>query len=143
MATLVLASFLGTGSAHTRTQDKQDTKLAVHMKAINQAYRKLRSSLKDPERNAESLAQVLEIEQNAFAAKGLEPAQLVDVPQAERKAFLVEYRRTMVGLLKGILDLEVAVLEDKNEAASDLLKEINKMKLAAHKRFRIDSDDDK
>ena len=48
--------------------DDDDTKLALYMKDINKGLRGLRSTLREPERNAESIAAVRELQQ-----RGLRP----------------------------------------------------------------------
>jgi hypothetical protein len=121
----------------------EDTELTTHMKAINTATRKLRTSLKDPARNEESLASVLEVEQHIFAAKSLQPQRLQLVPEAERKQFLTEFRKDMIAFLGKTLELELAICEGKQDAAEEALKELLKLKNPAHKKFQVDDKGDK
>ncbi len=134
LAVVVFASFV------QDPQDDMDTVLSQNMKAVNKAYRVLRSSLKKPARDAESLEKLHEITVRVLAAKIEKPHMLPKVPEADRQQFLIDFRKVLIALIKLTLDIEVAVLEGRRDDARNLLKDLNRMKSPAHKKYRIEKD---
>ena len=137
---VLFSSFVTPDVVCRQDKEAEDSELTSHMKIINKGYRKLRSTLRDAERNAESLEKIWEMESHALAAKSLEPDKFALTPEADRAAFMVGFRKTMTELIKAMLDLEVAVLDGDNDQAREILKNINKMKKPAHEKFKAEPD---
>jgi len=112
-----------------------DSVLESHMHGIEDALHALRRSLKDPAKSADSLASIAKLQTDAVVAKSELPRMLPHVPEAERAAFVVEYRREMVRLLEASLKLESAVLDGKPEPIQAAFEALRSMEDPAHDRF--------
>lgn len=138
---LILALALGSAAFVDRStvqSTDEDTPLAEHMKAINKGLRALRAQVKDPARSDEYHASILALQSEAFAAKGLDPSKLAELPADEQSAFRVAYRKRMHEMLNTMFQLEVALLEGRNDDAQEAIKALNKSKSPAHKEFQVE-----
>ena len=112
-----------------------DSELEERMHAIEDHIRKLRRSLRDEEGTAASLELVAELQADTLACKLLTPHTVENVPEAERAAFLRDYRKTMAELLREEIALEIALLEGDTEAATTAFRAIRAMEDPGHERF--------
>jgi hypothetical protein len=135
---IAVASLASAGRVFV-TQDKPahepDSVLESHMHGIEDAIHALRRSLKDPAKSADSLASIAKLQADAVAAKSELPRMLPHVPEAERPAFVVNYRREMVRMLEASLKLESAVLDGKQEPINSAFEALRSMEDPAHDRF--------
>lgn len=118
-------------------QDPEDTQLATYMKDINRTLRGLRSSLRDPTRNAESAASCRELQILVTKARGEKPMMTADVPEADRPDFLIGFQRDLVDFAMKLLELESTILDGDNEAAQEMWKDVNGIKSPAHEKYRV------
>lgn len=107
-----------------------------HMQAMNRVFTVLREQARDPSRNRESVALVADLEWSTFAAKEAVPLRSTILPDADRRAMLDAYRRQCVKLLRQELELEEALLNNDNAAASALLVAIEQTENEGHEKFR-------
>lgn len=114
-----------------------DTKLALYMKDINKGLRGLRSTLREPERNAESIAAVRELQILITKSRAEDPARTAELPEDQRAAYALEYQKMMLDFGMKVMELESALLEGDNEAAQAVWKDVNGMKSPAHEKFKI------
>ena len=117
--------------------DDDDTKLALYMKDINKGLRGLRSTLREPERNAESIAAVRELQILITKSRSEDPARTAELPEDQRAAYALEYQKMMLDFGMKVMELESALLENDNEAAQAVWKDVNGMKSPAHEKFKI------
>jgi soluble cytochrome b562 len=115
-----------------------ETELAQQMEVVESAVGRLRRNLRDPAKNADSLQLVVEAQTAALFCKGQTPSMAANVPEAEREAFVAAYRKEMATLLRGMIDLELALLDGDNEAAKTALQSVRDMEEPAHERFTED-----
>ena len=110
---------------------------ALHegMSQLNRSLRTLRKSLRDEGRNEESLLVVAEAERGASMCKTERPPLTDQQPEAERAAYVADYRRALIEVQRGLLDLEEALLAGDNEKAQELLKAVKKLEGPGHDRF--------
>lgn len=113
----------------------QETRLMAHMERMEQALDTLRRSLREPAENAKSLDLVQEMLEAALASRRETPKMTASLPEGERAAFVLEYRKQMVRLAGALLDLEVALLDGNHEEALKVYKNLKKMEEAGHERF--------
>ena len=71
-------------------------------------------------------------------AKGLKPMMLAQIPEADKAAFLRDFRLGMVEALEAYLELERALLEERDEDAKELYKKAAGLEDPAHERFTED-----
>lgn len=119
-------------------EHEPETELAHQMEIVEDGLRSLRRSVRDPEKNADSLAAVIACERAIVAAKSEVPSMAANVPEAEREAFVTAFRLEMVDLLENFLALEKALLEGRNDELRDLYKVLKGLEDPAHERFTED-----
>ena len=125
-----------TGEAAPR--DDEETPMHQQMEVIEDGLKSLRRGLRKPENNPQSLETVLAMQQAAWVCKGLEPAMMSSVPEAERAQFLADYRKDMAICMKAMLDLEIALLDGDNEKAQELYKTLKIQEDEGHEKFTED-----
>ena len=136
IAVVVSLAFAGrVRAAQDKPAHAPDSVLESHMHGIEDAIHDLRRSLKDPAKSADSLASIAKLQADAVVAKSELPRMLPHVPEAERPAFVVAYRREMVRLLEASLKLESAVLDGKPEPIKEAFEALRAMEDPAHDRF--------
>ena len=111
------------------------TPLAKQMEVVEQGLRKLRRSVRDPERNAESIELLAGMQRAALESKSQRPVMTERVPEAERDAFLADYRKGMIALLEGLLAIEKSLLDGDNRAAREHTKRVAEMEDSGHDKF--------
>jgi soluble cytochrome b562 len=129
----------GAPAAHPH---KETTELGEHMGKIGRAFRALSKSVSDPAKNADSLKLAATIRTNAEAALELKPAKLADIPDAQRDAFLADYRQDMKRFLGDIASLEAALKSGNNTEAAAVVKKMKADMDEGHKEFRKKKPDD-
>lgn len=107
------------------------------MEEINSNFRKLRRQVRDEAKNADTLTLVVAMQQNTLQAKALTP-NLAHMPDADPVAMGKAYRLRMVRLLEAMLQVEAALLENRNADAYELVKTLQTMKTEGHDEFMKD-----
>lgn len=116
---------------------KEDqTEIGAHMEKMGAAFRKLRASSKDATKNADSLAQLAIIKENAEAALKFKPALTKEKPEAEQAKFVADYQAKMKAFLADVGKLEAALKAGKNEEVAALVATLNTDMSDDHKEFR-------
>ncbi|MAF65558.1 MAG: hypothetical protein CMJ84_07855 [Planctomycetes bacterium] len=118
--------------------DEPETALAGHMETLESHLAKLRRTLRDEARRDESLGHIAAIQLAVLASKAEAPVMTPGLPEGERAAFQTAYRREMVGMLKELCELEVAVLDGNTGVARTLYKGIRKLEDDGHERYTED-----
>ena len=110
---------------------KGDTPLEDEMIAANKA---LKTQITDTSKNQSSLQLIQEMQKHFLAAKGMEPARAKK--ETDKAKFLTEYHKAMINLMSEMLKLESAVVDNKNDEAAAILKNLNKIKSDGHDKFQ-------
>lgn len=132
MLTLVCA--LATGSGVFAAD--AETELGGKMEKMGGAFRAIRKQITDPSKNADSLAKVVTIRQNAEAALKLDPALTKEKPAAEQKKFVENYRAEMKKFIELCGKLEAALKANNNAEAEKLCAAMGDASKAGHKEFK-------
>lgn len=114
------------------------------MKEMGRAMRKLRASVEDAAKRADNLALIGEMQRGCIGAKNLPvPKEVLAAAadEAAKEKLAVEYRTRLIGVMRQLLDLEVSVMEDKNDVAKTQLDELFKMQKAGHDAMGLSDDD--
>ncbi len=110
-----------------------------HMLEVKSIVRDLVRSAADPANKEESLQLMTELQEHIVAAKSMIPPAAELKPEAERPAFLLGFRRAMTELLREITELELDIIEDRNEqAVQRITTTIIAMRDKAHEVFQTD-----
>lgn len=84
-----------------------------------------------------ALEHVAELERFVLLAKLHDPANLAELPEADREAHRLAFRATLVGVLKELADLELDLLDGRTEdAAARIAGPLFRMRQEAHARFQ-------
>lgn len=128
-------ALFNTGAAQAQEPAHEHNELEESMEKIKGGVRKLRRSLKSAESDADSLMAIAGIQAAALTAKGESPRMTGSLPEAERAAFIVAYRKQMIELLQSMLTLESALLDGNREAATAAFDAMRGLEDPAHERF--------
>ncbi|HIF39654.1 MAG TPA: hypothetical protein EYQ74_00975 [Planctomycetes bacterium] len=120
------------------TEEHEETPMEKQMERVEDAMRSLRRSVRKPESRADSLAHVQECQEGLLLAKELEPMMLARIPEAEKATFKRDFRLGMVEALETYLELERALLEERDDDAKDLYKKAAGLEDPAHEIFTED-----
>ena len=116
-------------------EHEEHSPLEERMHAMEDSIRALRRSLKDPTKQADSLALLAKLEADIVVAKGETPRLAAKVPEAERAKFLVDFRLEMIAMLEHALAVEKAVLAGTPEAVQAAFEKLRGLEDPAHARF--------
>jgi cytochrome c556 len=132
--TLVCALAVGSGVYAADTE----TELGGKMEKMGGAFRALRRQVSDASKNADSLARVATIRQNAEASLKLEPAMKADMPAAKQKKFVADYQAGMKKFIELCGKLEAALKANNNAEAAKLCAAMGDAQKSGHKSFKKD-----
>ena len=136
MAFAIVMSFAISAPLARAADDKAkgDTPLEDEMIAANSALKKLKTQITDSSKNASSLELIREMQKHFLAAKGMEPARAKK--EANKAKFVADYQKAMITLMSEMLKMETAVLDNKNDEAAGILKNLGKIKSDGHEKFQ-------
>jgi hypothetical protein len=154
LASIVLASLLLTpraapqdGGQGSRPEPRgeqrhegPDTALGACMERLEDTLKAVRRSLREEARRPEALRLVLELQKATVEARGYEPALAAKVNEAERPAFVADYRRMLIDLQRHELDLESALLDGDANAIQAAFEAVRSFEDRGHERFSEDED---
>ena len=116
--------------------EEAETELGGKMEKIGGAFRALRRQISDASKNADSLARVATIRQNAEAALKLEPARKAEIPAAKQTKFVADYQAQMKKFVELCTKLEAALKANDNATAAKLCGDMGDAQKAGHKEFK-------
>jgi len=119
-------------------EEHEETPMEIQMERVEAAMRSLRRSVRKPESRADSLGHVQECQEGLMLAKPLAPMMAAKIPEAERPAFVRDYRLGMIEALEAYLELERALLEERDDDAKELYKKAAGLEDPAHELFTED-----
>lgn len=140
IGTIVLAialAWLSVGTTlNTPAQaQSEDPPLLEAMNTINSGFRSLRRVARRGNFDEESYATAAEMTKAAVLSMHETPPMAETIPTAERKQFIIDYKKETANLIKDLLDLEIAVLEGRTEDVNDMLIKLNDVKNEGHDKF--------
>lgn len=119
-------------------EGEQESPLHQAMERIERGLKKLRREVKDPAKNATSLETLLDMQDAAGKTKVMIPPITEKQPEAERDAFVKDYRKRMIAVQKDLLDLEIAILDGDTAKAQELVKKVSDAEDSGHEKFTED-----
>jgi cytochrome c556 len=134
-----IAGALAIGPVVRAADDKEpETELGKKMEKIGGSFRALRRQITDASKNEDSLAKIATIRQNAEAALKLEPAKKDEIPAADQKKFVADYRAKMKDFIELTTKVEAALKANNNEEAGKLVGAMGDAQKQGHKQFKKD-----
>jgi soluble cytochrome b562 len=118
-----------------RHDPKSETPLSQQMERIDDAMHKLKRGVRDSAQRDTCLTEVANAQQACLAAKLLTPKMAPSVPEAERAAFVRDFRKGVAALLVEFTNLEVALLDGDAEKAVASYKKLESMEDEGHNKF--------
>lgn len=116
--------------------DEPETELGGKMEKMSGAFRALRRQITDATKNADSLAKLATIKENAQAALKFEPAMKAEKPAAEQAKFVADYQADMKKFIELVGKVEAALKANDNAGAEKLLASMGDAQKAGHKQFK-------
>ena len=113
-----------------------ETELGGKMEKMSGAFRALRRQIADATKNADSLAKLATIKENANAALKLEPALKAEKPAADQAKFVADYQAEMKKFIELVGKVEAALKANDNAGAEKLLASMGDAQKAGHKQFK-------
>ena len=111
--------------------------LATVMGEFGGLHRALRKKVKDPNAVAVSLDLVRGMQGLAAKSLMLTPSMTSTLRMEEKASFLLGYKRQMVKLIGGLLDLEDALLQNDTGRAHECYRRLSKVKSDGHNKFQL------
>ncbi len=110
------------------------------MKSMNRALRTLKDQVRMPEKKAENLQLINDMQRGCITAKGLKPEHGFEglATQADKDARLLKYRTEMIALARVLLDVEADLLADRFDQAKANLDKALDMRDKSHKEYGIE-----
>jgi hypothetical protein len=106
------------------------------MKAIERAFKQLKSQISDSTKNDSSLELVTQMEQSTLASKSQIPPKVRRMPTTQQAEEANNYRQMMVSLFRLELDLEEQLINGDNTKAATTWEEMDKLQKDGHHEFR-------
>jgi Sec-independent protein translocase protein TatA len=136
LAALLAVVFLAAPAARAADAKKSgDSELGKAMEDMGKALKAIKKNVKDPTKNEESLKLVAKCQQDALTSKGLPPAMLAKVPEADKAKTLVGYKKMMADTIATLCKLEAQLLENKNEEAAETIKALKVLEDDGHEKY--------
>jgi len=136
MAFAIVMSFAISAPLVRAADDKEKgaTPLEDEMIAANKALKTLKTQIADASKNQSSLQLIAEMQKHFLAAKGMEPVRAKK--ETDKAKFVADYHKAMINLMSEMLKLEAAVVDNKNDEAAAMLKNLAKVKSDGHDKFQ-------
>ena len=112
-----------------------DEILIDNMKVVEDGMKALRKQLSKPEQYPQALELVVSMQQAAMTCKLIPPPMTIGLPEEERPAFVLAYRKDMIAMQEAMLALELALLDGDTDAVKDRYKALRDLEEPAHERF--------
>ena len=114
---------------------EEETPLSRQMEQLDHAMDFLKRGLRDPAKKDACLAQVANAQAACVAAKLLVPKMAATTAEADRPAFVTDFRKGIATLLIEFTNLELALLNGDKDAALASYKKLEKMEDEGHDNF--------
>jgi len=115
-----------------------ETELGGKMEKMSGAFRAIRRQITDPSKNADSLAKLAVVKQNAEASLKYEPAKKSEIPAADQAKFVADYQTGMKKFIALCDKLEAALKAGNNAEAEKICGAMGDSQKAGHKEFKKD-----
>lgn len=137
----MLLAFVPFLEANHHEGEEKHTALEDEMSAMNKAWRSIRRQIKDPAKNASTLALVAKVKKSALEAAELTPMLAEEMSGDEKKKFMEGYQKAMKRTVGLIGQLEAALKSGDNEGAQEIVGKINDARKHGHEKYKPEDDD--
>lgn len=123
------------GASEAIAQDEDVNPLEDIMGTISSRHKRLRRTITDASKNADSLKYLLEMQAAVIKAKAQKPSMAAKIPESQRAKFIIAYRKGLNVLLASLVKIEEALLDGKQKAAQETYAKLLEIKKASHEKF--------
>ena len=106
------------------------------MRTIKNCLEELTSKMEDPAQHDQMLEAFVKLEKALMDCKEETPPKAGDVKEAEKAAFVSEYRRAMIDVLSMALQAESKFLAGKVKDAKKLVRDVEASKGKGHGKYK-------
>lgn len=134
---MTVVAFQASTSAPALAQEEEEDKsqLMQAMERMQDGMRQLRRQARRERYDDSSVEIVQDMTVAAVAAMRETPPYASEVPTEEREQFHIDYQKMNAKLVKELLDLQIALLEERNEDIMAHLKELINLENEGHDKF--------
>lgn len=145
MAALGFALVLGLSLApiNSYAEDKEEgSPLHDKMEEMQDHYRALGRGLRRPSADdlPAYLSAVEQLQALTVETKTMTPPMVETLPEGERAAFLLAYKKKQLDTLRTLIEMEEALLNSDLEKAAELYDQLKKHKSEGHESFKEEED---
>ena len=139
----VIVALCAVGWAHTEstTSEKEEVDLNTLMENMGQAHRKLRRQISEPTEVESSLALIATMQKDAALALTMPPSMTDTIPKEQQGKFLLAFKRQMLKLMSGLLDVEEAMLDEDIAKAKVANRKLLQVKRRGHEMFQEEEEE--
>ena len=130
------ASHLATEAGHKGHDHGKHSVLENSMETINKSYRVLRRQVSDASKNPSTIALLHTMQVSALTAATQVSPITKKLPKEKQGKFNLDFRRTMVGLVVTLMDIEAALLDSDNVKAKQAYLKLGAIKKKGHETFK-------
>ncbi len=134
------AAITGFTASTLRAEDpgKKHSPMEEAMEAIDNAYKELGKSLREPDaaKKADYAKLAATIRENAEKSSGMLPKKVESLPEDKKKEEAEAYKKDMAAFVESVKNLEKAIADGKFEEAAALHKDLRKAKSSGHERYK-------
>jgi len=132
IAGLLALAFVTTPAARGA---EEDSPLLKAMEEMGDHYKAMKKIIKDPSKNAETLALIDKSLQAALTSKLHLPKMMEKVPAADKPKMIAGYRKMMGRVIAMYVKLEAEIVDGKNEEAAETLKALHDLEEEGHEIY--------
>ena len=132
LAALLAFAFVATPAVRGADEDPP---LLKAMEEMGDHYKAMKKIIKDPAKNAETLALIDKSLQAALTSKLHLPKMMEKVPEADKPKMIAGYRKMMGRVIAMYVKLEAEIVDGKNEEAAETLKALHDLEEEGHEIY--------
>lgn len=121
-----------------QAQEEEESVLHQAMEELNTGYRSLRRLARRGNWDADAAETVSDMTKAAVVCMRETPPMAETVPTEERDEFIIAYKKMSGDVIKELVDLEIAILENREDDIMDHLIALRDLEVEGHEQFRED-----
>ncbi len=121
--------------------EEEETALEEQMSGANKAWRSIRRQIKDPAKNASTLALVAKVKASFTNAVDMTPMLAEERSGEDKEKFVAGFQKAMKRTIGLVGDLEKALKAGDNAKAEEIVAKLNDSRKKGHERFKPEDDD--
>ena len=132
----LLLAYLPTQEPHHHESEHEESPLEESMEALKDGFKSLRRTLGNPEAQAHHLKTLHSMQDATLESFPLCPDPLSPLSEKETLLWNLEYRRAMLQVCSELCELELAVIEGRQDDAQSLLRALGSIKKKGHRAYK-------